>query len=352
MKKKQNIMKKALLLVLCLSFLVGCDTDSETNSDFESVDLTRNVDLTKIIDPDTARAEARFDNSTNGIYKGVFVSDDMKFHGVLTVNVGNDSQYNAILEYGDDEKIGFLRVDNNSKSISNVVEFRGGSAGFTLDVSDYKKPVVTAGYINGVEAQMKLVKEKSANRIVIVLGTFSDDRDPSFNGTWDLIGFSGEALITVPTTDIDLPLPPGVYPAFVDVEVQTLDELVVTINGVVFTDDKMESFRAGANCLSIMPNFPNEKFLPFASGEQTQVLEPLIPGPWPTFVWDIDEYAVGDQISLLGGNVANWNVAFSYASRRWPNGTEGDYWTTNCVKSPLGGTWNWSGRRGHILLIL
>jgi hypothetical protein len=345
MRHKKNIMKKALLLSLCLSFLVGCNSDSEINSDIESVDLT------KIINPDTARAAAQFDNAPNGIYKGVFVSDDISFHGVLTVNLGNDSQYNAILEYGDDQRMGFLRVSNGN---SDVIEFRGGNAGFTLDVSNYRRPLVTTGYINGQGALMKLKKETSQSRVVTVLGTFVDSRDPSFNGTWDLMGTSGENIVTVPTTDINLPLPPGIYPAFVDVEVQNLDEVIVSRLGVMFTDDKMEDFRAGANCFVVMPNTPNEKFLPFASGQQTQVLEPLVPG-WPTFTWDIDEYAAADQISLLGSNIATWNIAYSYGSREWPDNSgtnEGKYWTTNCTESPRGGTWNWSGRRGFILLDL
>jgi hypothetical protein len=348
-------MKKALLLVLCLSFFVGCNTDTEINSEIESVNLTDNVDLTKIINPDTAKAALEFDHSTNGIYKGVFVSDDVSFHGVLTVNVGNDSKYNAILEYGDDQKIGFLRIEDSGRAAnSGVIDFRGGNAGFTLDVSDYSRPVVTTGYINGQGALMRLRKETSSNRVVTVLGTFVDSRDPSFNGTWDLMGSSGESIVTVPTTDINLPLPPGIYPPTVDVIVQNLDEVIVARLGVMFTDDKMETFKAGANCFTIMPSTPNNKFLPFASGEQTQVLVPLIPG-FPTFTWDIDEYAAADQTSLLGSSVARWNIAYSYGSRRWPdnNGTNpGKYWTTNCIEAPNGGSWSWSGRRGFILLDL
>ena len=58
-------MKKALLLSISLAFFIGCSTDSDTNSEIESVDLT------KIINPDTATAAAELDNSSNGIYKGV-----------------------------------------------------------------------------------------------------------------------------------------------------------------------------------------------------------------------------------------------------------------------------------------
>jgi hypothetical protein len=346
MKKKQNIMKKALLLVLCLAFFVGCSSDSEISSEMESVDLT------KIINPDTARAAAQFDNTANGIYKGVFISTDISYHGTLTVNLGNDSKYNAILVYGDDQRIGFLRVNNNPGSSSDMIEFRGRDAGFTVDVSDYAKPVVTGGYIDGQEAQMKIVKERSANRVTVILGTFADNNDPNYFGTWDFISLDDTFVITVPTTDINLPLPPGLYPSTVDVTVNTLDEVVVAVQGsfIVFTDDRMETFSAGPNCLAIVPSFPTDSFNPFYSGEQTQVLAPLIPGP-PTFIWDIDEYATGIQTSLFGGNLATWELNYSYAARTYPNGTEGKYYTEDCIEQAAG-RWAWDRRVGTILLTL
>ena len=52
LRKNKNIMKKALLLSIGLAFFMGCSPDSETSSEIESVDLT------KIINPDTARAAA------------------------------------------------------------------------------------------------------------------------------------------------------------------------------------------------------------------------------------------------------------------------------------------------------
>ena len=150
-------MKKALILSLGLAFFVGCSPDSVTSTEIESVDLT------KMIDPDTARAAVEFDNTSSGIYRGVFVSTDMSYHGVLTVNLENDSQYNAILEYGNDQRIGFVRVNNGQVSISNVIEFRGKNAGFIIDVRNYAEPIVTDGYVDGQRAQIKLLKETSIN---------------------------------------------------------------------------------------------------------------------------------------------------------------------------------------------
>ena len=141
-------MKKVLLFSIGFAFFLGCSPDTEITQEVE------NIDLAKIINPDTAKAASEFDNSSNGIYKGVFVSDDMSYHGVLTVNLGNDAQYNAILEYGDDQRIGFVRTSNGATGLTNTIEFRGANAGFTLNVSDYSQPIVTDGYVNGQGAQI------------------------------------------------------------------------------------------------------------------------------------------------------------------------------------------------------
>ena len=218
-----------------LAFFLGCSPELETVPEIESVDLT------KIIDPTTARAVAEFDKTSSGIYKGVLVANDMSYHGVLTVNFGNDSQYNAILEYGDDEKIGFIPVNVASANASNVMEFRGRNAGFTLNVGDYNQPVVSNGYINGEKAQTKLLKETSTNQVRVALGTFIDDLDPNFTGTWDML--SNSTQIVTLSTGLGFPFPPTV-----DVIVNVISEVVLTKNATLFNDNVMEDFILGSSC--------------------------------------------------------------------------------------------------------
>jgi hypothetical protein len=73
-------------IVIGLALFVGCNSGSETSSEIESVDLT------KIVAPNKARVEAEFDIISSGIYKGVFVSNDMSYPGTFMVNLENDSQ--------------------------------------------------------------------------------------------------------------------------------------------------------------------------------------------------------------------------------------------------------------------
>jgi hypothetical protein len=325
MKKAQNIMKKALLLSLGLAFFVGCSPDSDINSELESIYLK------KIIDPDTARAAAEFDNTSNGIYKGVFVSDDISYHGVLTVNLANDSQYNAILEYGDDQnqRMGFVRVNNGSTSVSNVIEFRGRNAGFTLNVSDYTQPVFTGGYIDGQTVQAKLLKETSTDRVLVMLGTFAEDGNPAFSGAWDLMS-SSTRVIKVPT-GFALPAP-QTY----DITVNNIDQVILTKSGgAMYNDSTMEDFVPGIGCVLALPTLPFGSQAPYYTGEQTvTVIEGV--------TRDIDEYSSLTQTSTFVGEVANWSLLYSKLVNR--------HYDADCNELPNGGTWSWKGRNGHILI--
>lgn len=297
-------------------FLVSCTQDSDISSEIESIDLTT------IINPDTARAEAEFDNTAGGIYKGVFVSNDIAYHGVLTVNLGNDSKYNAILEYGDDQSIGFVCVPNTAAGTSNVIEFRGANTGFKLDVTDDLQIIVSEAYIDGQTAQARLLKETSRNQVRAVLGTFSDDSDLTFTGTWDFLSTLTE-VVTIPT---GLGFP---FPSTVDVTVNVISEVVLTKNATLFSDDTLENFTPGAGCGVTLPAGSQA---PFFSGPQ------VIVG-----IVSIDEYAAVAQTSTFVGEECNWSFIYSFAQG-------GKYFDINCTETPLGGTWSWKGRTGKILL--
>jgi hypothetical protein len=316
-------LNSTLALVMFSFFLVSCTQDND-NMD-ESLDLTTQdaINLTKIIDPSTARAAAQFDNTTNGIYKGIFVSNDLSYHGVLTVNLGNDGRYNAILEYGEGQgkKIGFLGEQSNNDGSSNSYEFRGKNGGFTIDLSNQTSPIITKATIDGQTAQGKLLKETSQNQVRAVLGTFEDSNDTSFNGTWDFLT-SGTRVVTVPTGLA----PPN--PAAVSVTVNIVADVVLTKGGMTFNDNSMESFTVSSGCNALL--LPTGVQTPFVSGPQS------LGG-----IFMIDEYAAPDQTSIFLGEVATWNLVYSTYQDSYFNG--------DCSSS-LSGSWSWKGRTGTITL--
>lgn len=320
-KKYIKIMKKILVLQLALAVFIGCSPEQNEST------ISEAVDLTQIINPDTAKAAPQFDTASNGIYKGVFASSNSEEHGILTINLGNDSKYNAVLELGDNLRIGYIRVSNTTISSSTKIEFRGAGTGFILDVSNYENPVIENAYINNQNAQAKVLKETSQNRVMVSLGTFVDDADSTFTGTWDFLSTLTQ-VISVPLPD---PAPAGTYQ---EVTVNVISELVLTKNGTMFTDTVMEPFTPGAGCGTTLP--PGSQ-APFFTGEQTV----LVGGIFPVA---INEFAASTQTSTWLGEVASWDFNFSKI--------QGDvYYNANCVAQDAG-TWSWKGRSGRITLDL
>ncbi|GHC64049.1 hypothetical protein [Ulvibacter litoralis] len=312
-------MKKVLVLNLALAIFIGCSPEQNDTVVSEAVDLTQ------IINPDTAKAAPQFDATSNGIYKGVFASDDMLYHGVLTINLGNDAKYNAVLEYGDHQRVGFIRTNNTVSSVTNQIEFRGAGTGFSLNVSDFENPIIENAYINNQNAQARVLKETSQNKVVASLGTFVDSSDSSFTGTWDFLSTNTQ-VINVP---LPAPAPPGSFEA---VTVHVISELVVTKNGTMFTDTTMEQFTPGAGCGTTLPSGSQ---VPFFSGDVTILVGGI-------FSVEINEYAASTQTSTWLGEIATWDFNFSKIQG-------GVYYNSNCVAQDAG-TWSWKGRSGTVTL--
>ncbi|OAB78253.1 hypothetical protein [Cochleicola gelatinilyticus] len=307
--------KKATLLLFATLLMLGCSPDATNSLENSSIDLTQ------LINPDSVKALAKYDTGERGIYRGIFVGNDMSHHGVLTINNENDGNFNAVLVTTNNVKLGFIGRPSLTNSIISKVVFEGdANTRFTLTFADSEHPIIEEAFIMGKPATAKVLKETSENRVMVSLGTYVDDSNPSFNGTWDFLSTETETII-VPT---GLP-----FPATVPITVNIISELVlVTAGGGMFTDTVMENFTAGSFCPD---TFPTGSQRPFFSGEQT------IGG-----VFNINEFAAGNQTSPLNGTDANWTFLYSFA-----NGSA--YYDTNC-NVLTAGTWSWNGRTGSILL--
>jgi hypothetical protein len=332
-----------LALAMFSFFLVSCTQDTDIMDESVNLRAQDAIDFTKIINPNTARAAAQFDNTTNGLYKGIFVSNDLSYHGILTVNLGNDRRYNAILEYGDGQrkKIGFLGEQSNNDGSSNIYEFHGKNGGFTIDLSNHTSPIITKAMIDGQTAQGKLLKETSQNPVRAVLGTFEDSNDTSFNGTWDLLSTSTRT-VSVSTSPLTAPD----FPPTVDVTVNNITGVVVTRSGssMVFSDDTMEPYTPGTECETLLPTLPSGLQDPFYTGAKTIRVESAIPGSLVFYDIAINEYGAATQSSVFvaGEAPALWSLIYSKRQ-------EEQYFDLDCNITEAG-SWSWKGRTGTITL--
>ncbi|WP_189342912.1 hypothetical protein, partial [Ulvibacter litoralis] len=106
------------------------------------------------------------------------------------------------------------------------VQFLGTAGKFTVNVSDINAPVVTEVVLNNQPYFSSVVKNRNIMAAVSRTGTFSDPVNTSFTGTWNIIS---DGSITNPNGEGG----------------QTITSVVVTYNGVMYTDTVMEVFNNG-----------------------------------------------------------------------------------------------------------
>jgi len=180
-------MRKLLTGLAALTLLYACSDDTisitETDEAFFTTQLTNNdVAINPILD----QPRAVFDTSSEGMYHGVIATIDQSLHGKIWINVGNDGNYNAKVITDEGEHLSFFAEQYQSRGNNNHL-FKGVRGSFHFDVSDFNAPTATDVILDNIEGFVQVVKDRSHQRATTFLGTFQDDNDPEFIGTWDII---------------------------------------------------------------------------------------------------------------------------------------------------------------------
>ncbi|WP_093143714.1 hypothetical protein [Ulvibacter litoralis] len=207
-----------LTLALFSFLLVSCDTDSDT------IDI--NGDLTAQIGiPIKNQVPNRaYDTEFNGIYHGIIASGETTSRGKIWINLGNNSLYSASIEMVNGDVYDFvLKNDYYQINTQTEVQFLGTAGKFTVNVSDINAPVVTEVVLNNQSYFSSVVKSRNMSEAISSTGIFEDPVNTSFTGTWNIIsdgtimgpnGYDGQAITSV----------------------------VVTYNGVMYTETMMEDY--------------------------------------------------------------------------------------------------------------
>ena len=103
-------MRKLLIFFVLGGLLFSCQKDSflEEIGDSPSGDSTISVDATdeEIFDDlDLQDPRASLDNSSQGLYRGVFSTYNGLFHGEILINLGNDGEMAAAIHFVDGQKL-------------------------------------------------------------------------------------------------------------------------------------------------------------------------------------------------------------------------------------------------------
>ncbi len=159
-------MKKLITLLFAITIMFSCSSDSSSDSN-------SNVLAT------TPLAQAEFDSSNLGIYKGVFTGSS----GNITVNIMNDGNVNATLVLDGVSSTFTTTEEVSGNGDISSLTFTSGGMSFDIDISNNGETAdVSALNIPGhPNAAMIIVKEYSDIIVKCYQGTFTGTSSGVFN---------------------------------------------------------------------------------------------------------------------------------------------------------------------------
>lgn len=288
MKLRTTVFACALLAILFSS----CSQENDQNLSPDAV----TADLTAL---KTQIPLPTYDQSENGIYHGVVAAATSQSRGKIWINVGNDYNYNALIELVSGESISFLLKPKAEETEANayIYEFESQNGHFTIDLSDVNHPVINDLLLFDQNYFTQVVKSMSSNMASSSTATFSETGNPAFSGTWSLIA------------DGSNPNPNGNNG-------DGITSLLIVIYGDDVEDFSFDSFNA-IGCLG------NSSYYPTLNS------------------YGVADFVVCDyQTTSFAGGTAKWNLSFDMSVEGYVN-----YFLCETTTS---GTFTWTSADGTI----
>ena len=327
-------MKKHILSFLMLSLcIMACSDDEVITNDTLNADLTSTVNI-ETVDITTATPNKAFDLVGAGLYQGIIVTEDAQFHGKIFVNVGNDGNYNALVETDTRERVSFKGEPLNRAN--TLFQFEGKRGSFVYDVTNYDSPVASEVVIDNTNGFVQTVKDRSEQRAAVALGTYADTIDPSFTGPWDLITDGTPAINSVGrdgATPIVLPLLTQVC--------------ILGPGGNMFVDNVFENHQL-SGCFGGGTGFPPTFFFT----DPTTDVDNINPASANEFwAWDQSVDILGQTLTYDLGQSSVISALNNFPGIGIVNDAfDPDTGDPVCAIFPVGvkGLWSWNGRSGSI----
>lgn len=164
--KTQNLLFSLLFASL---FFLSCSKSSNSSSSTTPPDLTK------------ATANAQYDKSNFGLYKGIFVGST----GFVIISVNNDNSLSALLKV-DGTSYNFTSSQTFQPNTASVINFVNGTNSFTFSIAaDGSNPTVSNLVFTGhPNAIVSIVKQTSTVSVDIYEGTYTC---PLENGTFNFV---------------------------------------------------------------------------------------------------------------------------------------------------------------------
>lgn len=206
-------MKNYFLSLLTIGALVISSCSNDNDEDIQEQIVPVNNEIISLFEEEP---DPLLDNSNRGLYHGVFSTSDLSLKGKIYVNIVGGDTYKAEIKLRDGELLEFTA---NATNDLDHISFSNERGSFTLNITDIDHVTATNVTLDTKEGYIQVFKDRSNQRVIMALGTFVEDANPSFTGNWDVV-----------TTGIAHP-----NDDFGD-GFETIQTMVVSINGNMFMD--------------------------------------------------------------------------------------------------------------------
>lgn len=319
-------MNKSLLFLFSIFLiLAGCSKDSINETEF--------VEEIVQINLETFIPSENLDNTANGKFVGVIGHHtNRSIHGKIYINAGYLNQFNALVKMTNGQEVKFEGTPQNFDH--SIIRYESSIGNFTISLDNYTVPISTQVQLVSEDTEGYITVKKTTKGVdpYVLVGTYEDSTNPSFNGNWDLIGNN-----VTNTISVTVPSPIG----NIAVQVPTQNIATLSISHTGSTDPLIDTNfepNAAENCI--------EASLSGADFPSTPLMIPSdIPSPLGGFLGGEGSISSGGQTSLFNGSTASWSL--SYGDPIPAAGFEGGFTDDACNPSNSG-TWSWNGRSGTI----
>lgn len=130
-------------------------------------------------------------------YFGVLSTFDTQIHGELRIDLGADTEFQAIVTLVNKDVLKFKAIVN--KKNPAIVDFKGSTGSFTMDFGDKRNIVTTNFLVDNKEGYIGAFPEPRRGGSIFI-GSYVDSSDPAFSGNWDMMNFGR----TDPTTGLPI----------------------------------------------------------------------------------------------------------------------------------------------------
>lgn len=171
------MMKKLTkLLILCfLAAFVSCSDEETLNNDVDVAAQELAFDLSEYAD------------TSYGLYKGVFTTEDSQSRGVLEIQVISESFAKAKLDIVNESQVLIEAVPSRTEENTLVMQFEANGTSFIFEVDhNGSNPTIKNAILNDISSLMTTIKENTRGAVLPASGAWSTD-DNAFNGTWNFM---------------------------------------------------------------------------------------------------------------------------------------------------------------------